>query len=522
MKKQIRATALILGMATHSLVAQQTRQTVYEEPVYEAAWSQPTVMPDRIILSLGADPSSTAGVNWRTNTDIKLGFAQLAEARSEPKFWRESQLLPAHTELLDATAIKEASVKANNHSVKFTNLKSNTLYAYRVGDGKHWSEWFQFRTASAKPEKFSFLYVGDAQNNILELWSRLIRKGFQTLPDARFIVHAGDLVSTANDNTQWQEWFSAGSFIHAMVPSVAVPGNHEYFADKEGKKRNLTVFWRPQFNLPDNGPEGMKENVYYMDYQGVRIIALDSNNGAENTAMLQWLENVLKNNPNRWTILTFHHPVFSGSEGRDNKEWRIKIQPLINKYKVDLVLQGHDHTYARGRVPYQDENTMSGINTKDFSGAVYVVSVSGGKMYNLRPNAWEGWEAKRERAGENTQLFQTVTVDRDLLSFQSYTATGDLYDSFELRKDGSGRNKFIDMKSSAIPERYHHNTIPYEDELPNVTRDKVLAKFPGFKIDNVNAVYDKNKSLNYRLKLVKDKTAKRIVVDANGQLISEE
>ena len=103
-----------------------------------------------------------------------------------------------------------------------------------------------------------------------------------------------------------------------MVPSIATPGNHEYSG-------TLSPFWRPGFEFPLNGPQGtgalyeaMKETVYYVDYQGVRIISLDSNSvaAAGDTAgwydvQAQWLESVLADNPNKWTVVTFHHPVFA-------------------------------------------------------------------------------------------------------------------------------------------------------------------------------------------------------------------
>jgi len=59
------------------------------------------------------------------------------------------------------------------------------------------------------------LYVGDAQNYILELWSRLIREGYKKAPDASFVIHAGDLVNNAHSEQQWQEWFDAGGWIHS-------------------------------------------------------------------------------------------------------------------------------------------------------------------------------------------------------------------------------------------------------------------------------------------------------------------
>lgn len=172
----------------------------------------------------------------------KKTIAEIALADGAPKFWRNGKVLTARTATMDAMKISTAEVIANYHSVTFADLLPDTMYAYRVGDGEHWSEWFQFRTASKSPKPFSFLYVGDAQNFILELWSRLIREGFRKAPDARFIIHAGDLVNNAHSERQWHEWHMAGGWLHGMLASVPVPGNHEYSsysaADEEKRVAN--------------------------------------------------------------------------------------------------------------------------------------------------------------------------------------------------------------------------------------------------------------------------------------------
>lgn len=142
-------------------------------------------------------------VTWRTDETINIGVAEIAIATAAPRFWRYTESYEANTELFDATEVLDAEVIANYHTVTFKNLKPDTIYAYRVGDGDHWSEWFHFRTASNEEKPFSFLYVGDAQNYILELWSRLIREGFKKAPDASFIVHAGDLVSDAHSEPKY-------------------------------------------------------------------------------------------------------------------------------------------------------------------------------------------------------------------------------------------------------------------------------------------------------------------------------
>ena len=64
-------------------------------------------------------------------------------------------------------------------------------------------------------EPFSFFYVGDAQNYILELWSRLIREGYKA-PTASFIIHAGDLINDVTKNISGTSglWLVVGFIDH--------------------------------------------------------------------------------------------------------------------------------------------------------------------------------------------------------------------------------------------------------------------------------------------------------------------
>ena len=293
--------------------------------------------PENIVLNWKSDPATSQAVTWRTDNKVKEGYAEIAIADGAPTFTLNRESYIAETqEFSTQNGIKYY------HSYNFTNLKPNTIYAYRVGIEEHWSEWFHFKTASENNEPFSFIYFGDAQNNVLSLWSRAIRSAYSTAPSAKFMIHAGDLINRPNDN-EWKEWFEAGDWIHAMVPSIPSAGNHEYDKLPDGE-RVLSKYWRTQFTLPENGIEGLKESVYYIDYQNVRIVSLNSMEQHEEQAV--WLEKVLSENTQKWIVITYHHPLYSGSSGRDNKELRDLWKPIFDKYKVDIALQGHDHTYV--------------------------------------------------------------------------------------------------------------------------------------------------------------------------------
>lgn len=365
--------------------------------------------PDRIVLTWADDPAHSQAVTWRTDRSVERAVAQIGVAQDNGHDTRYEERMAVTTPLHS-----ELGGKVNYHSVNFEGLAPATTYTYRVGDGKNWTEWFHFKTAALEAVPFSFIYFGDAQNDIKENWSRLFRQAFRHAADASFTLHAGDLINRAENDEQWGEWFNAPGWVNATIPVIATPGNHEYFRDQD--VRHLSRFWQPQFTFPQNGPEGVKESCYYIDYQGVRIISLNSNEKQEEQK--QWLEEVLSHNPQLWTIITFHHPIYSSAVLRDNEALRDLWKPLFEKHKVDLVLTGHDHTYAR---------THS-------EGTAYMVSVSGSKFYKLDKQKW------MHRSAAEIQLYQIIRVNADLLTLETYTATGRLYDKFELEKQEGERN----------------------------------------------------------------------------------
>ncbi|MFA4938230.1 FN3 domain-containing metallophosphoesterase family protein [Brevundimonas sp.] len=186
-----------------------------------------TAQPERIILNLTADPAHAMAVTWRTAPGL-TGEVQFAEALDGPDFIATATRQDAVTD--DAVlAVREAAeFRAAYHSAVMTGLKPATTYVYRVGSGQNWSEWLQFRTAADTAQPFTFLYMGDMQNNILSEASRTLRVGFRKAGDAAFVIHAGDLINRHDSDNEWGEWFASGSFLYAQTPQMPTPGNHEY------------------------------------------------------------------------------------------------------------------------------------------------------------------------------------------------------------------------------------------------------------------------------------------------------
>jgi 3',5'-cyclic AMP phosphodiesterase CpdA len=413
------------------------------EPPHAQLPLQPELVPERTILSLTADPAHSQAVTWRTEKALDIAQAQIAHTSANPDF-----ATTAATVTATAAKAEVASGKtAGEYAAYFNGLTPNTKYSYRVGDGTTWSEWNSFRTASDKPEAFRFLYLGDEQNSIKSLWSRSIRNAYSKAPDARFIVHAGDLLEEGYDDRLWGEWCDAMGFISAEIPSFATPGNHDLhrIPGGAGPKEVLSVssLWRHRFTLPDNGPKGvdeLKEQSYTIDYQGVRFISLDVNvysneafaeSAKERVGKMQlvWLEELLRNNPNRWTIVVQHQPIYPIAKGRDYVEMREALLPLYDKYRVDLVLQGHDHTYARTH-----KLAAGKVVSPSQPGTIYAISVSGPKMYEIA----DKYAPLRAKTLAHTQAFQVIEIDGDKLTYNAYAVEGEQIDRFQLLKHADG------------------------------------------------------------------------------------
>jgi hypothetical protein len=416
-------------------------------------------LPDRVMLTIPGDPLTSRAVTWRSQSTSQVGIAELVVADADPKHVEGARNLEA-----TSAPWEEGSDDAMGHRVVFDGLSPDTRYSYRVGDGENWSEWFEFSTSSETDHEFSFIYFGDLQNDIRSLGSRVVRQAYRHSPQADFMLFAGDLVNRSREQ-DWREFFYAGGWIFGLTPTLASPGNHEYDKNETGV-RIFSKHWRQIFTFPGNGPRGLEQRAYYLDYQGARLISLDSmliaSDETSRSQQIKWLEGVLAENPKKWTIVVMHHPVHSCSYGRDNPELREGLKPVLERFEVDLVLQGHDHSYCRG-------NTAS-VETNEGAVPVYVVSVAGPKMYGLNVMGWQDREASR------TQLYQVVRVREAEIAVDTYSVVGELYDSFKIVDSGSGK-RF--EENPAVLE------IPVRNEMP----EGFLERYTSEEIERYRELY---------------------------------
>jgi hypothetical protein len=196
------------------------------------------------------------------------------------------------------------------------------------------------------------------------------------------------------------------------------------------------MLWKPQFTLPveENLDELLHETVYTVEYQDILIIVLNSTGHFEKQT--EYIEKKLKNSDAKWKIVTSHHSVFSPAKGRDFEYARKNWKPLFDKYRVDLVLNGHDHTYTRGHSPVKS----SKIDENGNFNSLYITSVSGPKQYSIENENFIKYEEdgyKLGKTGEQTQFFQVISIENNQLTYDAYTTLGDLYDRVVIKKDFS-------------------------------------------------------------------------------------
>ncbi len=450
--------SLLLAVPLAAATALATLPSAPAEPGRSAVVAPPATLvrssadpaggvPDRVVVNPTEDNATSVMVTWRTAAGSSDHRAQVRL----PRRGGAGELVGEFTAWNTESAA--AAPDAEHHSALLDGLSPGTTYEYRVGGEAGWSPWTEVRTSTGERDPFTFLYFGDAQNGLADAWPPVVAAARAAEPDARLTLHEGDQIDNADNDAEWGDWFRGLDGLLGSTLTLTSPGNHEYSGDQ------LITAYRAHYEYPLNGPLLLRhEDVYFTDYQGVRFISLNANQqlGAPDQAI--WLRRVaLTENPMDWTVVFFHHPVFSTSEGRDNPTLRAFWLPTFERLGIDLVLQGHDHTYARGHLT--ENETGPGTHV----GPTYVVAVAGSKYYDLAPaddNVWTRNGATRALAHAQTSTFQAIDVTRDRLVYRSVIAAkgeastsrrglGDLLDAFTVTRGSDG----VKVVEEGLPTR---------------------------------------------------------------------
>lgn len=507
-KKKIAVTALAGIMVLNIAAAPGTNANAATEnwndasaawTNYKAAWAD--------ISSNYENVSLTPGVN-----ETELNFGWYSHTMEMPKV-----KIADNKEMNNATEFEGTQEDINDtvegyysNKVTVKNLKENTDYFYQVFKNGEWEEIEEYSTDSFT--NYSILYVGDpqigackgqsaAENGALMSesednlaarndafnWNQVLTNA-TAQHDVSFMISAGDQVNTANKENEYAGYLSAVPL--TSLPVATTIGNHD------SKSAQYTY----HYNNPNAFDKTVETNAdyvtgateagtdYYYTYGDVLFIIIDTNN--YNCATH---ENVIKkaieeNKDLKWRVVTFHQDIYGSGYDHSDSDGivlRTQLTPIFDKYDIDVVLQGHDHTYSRtyqltgdgkehgtyksspkdaeAKAAYLEDNNCYNIVSEDGNtvinpeGTVYFEanSATGSKFYNLIP-VQQDYIAERSQTW--TPSYSVIDVSESAITVQTYDAsTGGILagsDSYTIVKeaDKTALKKAISEAKSKLKE----------------------------------------------------------------------
>jgi len=129
------------------------------------------------------------------------------------------------------------------------------------------------------------------------------------------------------------------------VPFFASLGNHDYKknanpdAQVNYSKRHNTKWKMPARYYTFTRALGSGATIQFFALDTEALNKFDIMGGAQ----VEWLDAELAKSTATWKVAFGHHPVFSNGEHGDTPAMQKYVRPLLEKYRVDFYLAGHDH-----------------------------------------------------------------------------------------------------------------------------------------------------------------------------------
>lgn len=393
----------------------------------------PEPTPQRILLTFGNDGPCSRLLSWVCDTVVRPSYIELHDSTINTQV-----CLPAEGEVFVSR-----SGKAAYYHAALPQLEAGHVYGYRVQSGKAVSSWHRFAMPchdSRQPGDFEFLYFGDVQDSLGGDTHRLVMNAWRMHPDVEFALFGGDLIERPT-HEYWNEAFRGIDSLAQSLPILAVTGNHEYLKYPIRKLEHRFALTFPYF-LASKRDEN---HVYTLPYRDAQLYLLDSNRELPFlTAQRNWLSKSLEESRARWNIVALHHPIYSAKGTSNNLVHRALFAEMLND-NVDLVLQGHEHAYAR-----MTQCDDQGRKTTP----VYLVSHCSPKHYRIQ------LDERFDRYGTGHQYYQTICVSGNTLALRTYDAhTHALYDAIDIVKGEHDQSIIVD-RAKNIPERLDFQARP--------------------------------------------------------------
>ncbi len=358
----------------------------------------------------------------------------------------------------EGTPVVHFGTDQNALDVTVTGLQPNTTYYYTVERNGEQSDVVEYTTQDTDTVKM--LYVGDPQigaskgqpqdggelsdesgaantaaQNDGFAWNRTLNTALEENPDINFVISAGDQVNKTGEAKEEEYAAYLGADALASLPVATTIGNHD----------SLNPDYSYHFNNPnatDYGKTAAGGDYYYSYGDGLFIVLNTNNyNVAEHSEAIK--EAVAAYPDAKWRIVTIHQDIYgSGLDHSDTDGMilRTQLTPIFDENDIDVVLQGHDHTYSRTKLLYGDGQTHSSYEfqlTED--GTDYdwdhAYNVETGEQIPLSPEEGDtDGAALKDAFNEDNMCYtiedtdgNTVTDPQGILYMTANSASGSKY-----------------------------------------------------------------------------------------------
>lgn len=320
----------------------------------------------------------------------------------------EAQQVTLNYRAADASKWKRSteSTTATTHRYRLTSLKRGQSYEYYLtnSSGARLTQTYTFTTqrtiTNANPLRVAVLGdSGVANTTQYEVASEMAAW------QPELLLHTGDIAYDSGTEQEFiDKFFVVYSSMLSEMPFYGSIGNHDHTTDSAAPYKDL-------FETPKNSGT---EDYYSFNYDNTHFVSLNSNlDYSVGSDMYEWLDADLAATTKKWVIVYFHHPPYSSGEHGSSPELQSILVPLFEEHNVDLVLNGHDHTYERF-------NTINGVQ--------YIVTGGGGNsLYDLVD------ELDESALFLSENHFVGLTISNKQLRIQAIDEDGFVFDSVTLK-----------------------------------------------------------------------------------------
>jgi hypothetical protein len=320
------------------------------------------------------------------------------------------------------------------------------------------------------------------------------------------LLIAGDLSYADGDPTRWDSWLELAEPLLRSVPFASVPGNHEIECDKithdvfvpyESFFRNPNridnaIEFPPSQDYIDSMTNGCVTNsdflgrydygnAYYSYRHGlVHTIMLNSYTSLlDGSLQRTWLTEIALPNVDRsitpWLIIVFHTPLYTTFKSHINEinPTLMKdsgIRQLFQRYKVNLVISGHDHAYMRTK-----SLNPNGSVSESKAGPIFWTLGAGGNREGyseyINPIQQEDWVDKRDNDEFGFGLFFAQNYTHAHLQWMrdddNNNATTDVDNEYDNNNSIGGptsTSSVVVRDSLWIENYYYHDVDTTNDE----------------------------------------------------------